>query len=69
MGGDTTVTSIANNVNLSAQDPLGLTSSQLAANPKQAGNNAISQNTRKSVLQSQTGATIDMRLDQANHLH
>ena len=68
MGGDTTVTFIANNVNLSAQDPLGLTSSQLAANPKQAGNNAISQNTRKSVLQSQTGATIDMRLDQANQL-
>jgi len=68
MGGDTAVTFIANNVNLSAQDPLGLTSSQLVANPKQAGNNAISQNTRKSVLQSQTGATIDTRLDQANQL-
>ena len=68
MGGDTAVTFLANNVNLSAQDPLGLTSSQLVANPKQAGNNAISQNTRKSVLQSQTGATIDTRLDQANQL-
>ena len=68
MGGDTTVTFIANNVNLSAQDPLGLTSSQLAANPKQAGNNAIAFNTRKSVLQSQTGATIDVRLDALNQL-
>ena len=68
MGGDTIVTFIANNVNLSAQDPLGLTSSQLAANPKQAGNSAISQNTRKSVLQSQTGATIDTRVDQENQL-
>ncbi|QWE01327.1 TonB-dependent receptor [Polynucleobacter sp. JS-Mosq-20-D10] len=68
MGGDTAVTFIANNVNLSAQDPLGLTSSQLAANPKQAGNSAISQNTRKSVLQSQTGATIDTRVDQDNQL-
>ncbi len=68
VGGDTTITFIANNVNLTAQDPLGLTSTQLAANPKQAGNNAISQNTRKSVLQTQTGATIEMRLDQANQL-
>jgi len=68
MGGDTAVTFIANNVNLTAQDPLGLTSSQLAANPKQAGNSAISQNTRKSVLQSQTGATIDTRVDQENQL-
>ena len=68
MGGDTAITFIANNVNLTAQDPLGLTSTQLAANPKQAGNSAISQNTRKSVLQSQTGATIDKRVDQANQL-
>ena len=68
MGGDTAITFIANNVNLTAQDPLGLTSTQLVANPKQAGNSAISQNTRKSVLQSQTGATIDTRVDQANQL-
>ena len=68
MGGDTAITFIANNVNLTAQDPLGLTSTQLIANPKQAGNSAISQNTRKSVLQSQTGATIDTRVDQANQL-
>ena len=68
MGGDTAITFIANNVNLTAQDPLGLTSTQLAANPKQAGIGAISQDTRKSVLQSQTGATMDTRVDQANQL-
>jgi len=68
MGSDTSISFIANNVNLTAQDPLGLTSSQLAANPQQAGINAISQNTNKSVLQSQTGATIDKRLDSANNL-
>jgi len=68
MGGDTTITFIANNVNLTAQDPLGLTSSQLTANPKQAGTNAVAFNTRKSVLQSQTGATVDVRLDASNQL-
>jgi iron complex outermembrane receptor protein len=68
MGSDTSISFIANNVNLTAQDPLGLTASQLAANPQQAGINAISQNTNKSVLQSQTGATIDKRLDSANNL-
>ena len=47
---------------------MGLTASQLAVNPKQAGNDAISQNTRKSVLQTQTGMTIDTRIDQANQL-
>ena len=64
----TNITLVANNVNLTAQDPLGLMVSQLVANPKQAGNNAISQNTRKSVLQTQTGMTIDTRIDQANQL-
>lgn len=65
---DSVITFVANNVNLSAQDPLGLTAAQLAANPKQAGNNAISQNTRKTVLQTQTGFTIDTRIDQKNQL-
>ena len=65
---DSVITFVANNVNLSAQDPLGLTAAQLVANPKQAGNNAISQNTRKTVLQTQTGFTIDTRIDQKNQL-
>lgn len=65
---DSVITFVANNVNLNAQDPLGLTAAQLAANPKQAGNNAISQNTRKTVLQTQTGFTIDTRIDQKNQL-
>ena len=65
---DSVITFVANNVNLSAQDPLGLTAAQLTANPKQAGNSAISQNTRKTVLQTQTGFTIDTRIDQKNQL-
>jgi iron complex outermembrane receptor protein len=65
---DSVITFVANNVNLSAQDPLGLTAAQLAANPKQAGNNAIAFNTRKLVLQSQIGSTIDIRLDKLNQL-
>ena len=65
---DSVITFVANNVNLSAQDPLGLTAAQLVANPKQAGNNAISQNTRKTVLLTQTGFTIDTRIDQKNQL-
>ena len=46
-----------------AQDPLGLTAAQLAANPRQAGNNALINNTRKSVDQRQIGAVLDHRLD------
>jgi iron complex outermembrane receptor protein len=38
------------------QDPLGLTRAQLAADPTQAGVNAIAYNTRKSLAQEQVGA-------------
>ena len=65
---DSTVTLVANNVSLQAQDPLGLTASQIAANPKQAGTSALSQNTRKSVEQTQFGSTIDVRINADNHL-
>jgi len=46
-----------------AQDPLGLTATQLAANPQQAGNNAISRNIRKTVLQNQVGSSLTHALD------
>lgn len=68
VGGDTSISLVANNVNLTAQDPLGLNQNQLAANPQQAGTGAITQNTRKSVLQTQAGMTIDTRLDRSNQL-
>ena len=69
MGGpDTRITLIANNVSLRAEDPLGLNINQLISNPKQAGTNAISKNTRKSVDQTQTGASIDFRINANNNL-
>ena len=45
-----------------AQDPLGLTASQLRDDPKQAGTGAVSNRTRKSVQQNQVGAVLDHRL-------
>ena len=46
-----------------ARDPLGLTAAQLAANPEQAGTNAISRNARKIVLQNQLGMSLVHALD------
>ena len=46
-----------------AQDPLGLTAAQLAANPAQAGTNAISRNGRKAVLQNQIGTSLTHTLE------
>lgn len=65
---DTAITLVANNVSLQAQDPLGLTASQVATNSRQAGTSALSQNTRKSVEQTQLGSTIDVRINADNHL-
>jgi iron complex outermembrane recepter protein len=48
------------------QDPLGLTRAQLAANPTQAGVNAIAYNTRKSLAQEQLGVVYDSRLSAAD---
>ncbi len=44
------------------QDPLGLTSTQLAADPRQAGTNALAYATRKSLSQSQLGLTYERQL-------
>ena len=48
------------------QDPLGLTRAQLAADPTQAGVNAIAYNTRKSLAQEQVGAVYENRLSAAD---
>ncbi len=48
------------------QDPLGLTRAQLAANPTQAGVNAIAYNTRKSLAQEQLGVVYDDKLSAAD---
>ena len=46
-----------------AQDPLGLTAAQLAANREQAGTNSIARNVRKIVSQNQLGTTLNHSLD------
>jgi iron complex outermembrane recepter protein len=48
------------------QDPLGLTRAQVAADPTQAGVNAIAYNTRKSLAQEQLGVVYDNRLSAAD---
>jgi iron complex outermembrane recepter protein len=50
------------------QDPLGLTRAQLAANPTQAGVNAIAYNTRKSLAQEQVGAVYENHFSTADDL-
>jgi iron complex outermembrane receptor protein len=46
-----------------AQDPLGLTAAQLAANPQQAGTSAISARVRKITSQNQLGTSLTHTLD------
>jgi iron complex outermembrane receptor protein len=46
-----------------AQDPLGLTAAQLAANPAQAGTNAVSARVRKITSQNQLGSSLTHALD------
>ena len=46
-----------------AEDPLGLTAAQLAANPQQAGTNASAARVRKITRQSQLGSAATFRID------
>jgi len=46
-----------------AQDPIGLTAAQLAADPTQAGTNAVSRSIRKVVLQNQLGTSLIHTID------
>jgi iron complex outermembrane recepter protein len=65
MGEQTTVTVLANHVNLpEAQDPLGLTLSEFVANPKQVTAAALQFNTRKDVSQTQGGARVVHRFSE-----
>jgi iron complex outermembrane receptor protein len=50
------------------QDPLGLTRAQLAADPTQAGVNAVAYNTRKSLAQEQVGAVYENHFNAADDL-
>jgi iron complex outermembrane receptor protein len=51
-----------------AQDPLGLTTAQMAANPTQAGTNALSARVRKITTQSQLGTSIKHELNSSSSL-
>jgi iron complex outermembrane receptor protein len=63
LGSQGTLTLIVNAIQTPAiQDPLGLTSAQLAADPSQAGTNALLYNTSKSLDQEQTGAVYERTL-------
>ena len=63
LGGAGTLTLIANAIQTPAiQDPLGLTSAQLAADPSQAGTNAVLYNTSKSLDQEQFGIVYERSL-------
>src|SRR4051812_8423043 len=65
--GDSKLTLIANSVALpEAQDPLGLSRAQFEANPRSVDPSAIAFDTRKTVDQSQLGATYERRIDAIN---
>jgi iron complex outermembrane receptor protein len=69
LSGTSTLTLVANVVETPfVQDPLGLTSAQLAADPRQAGTGAIPYNTRKSLDQEQLGAIYEDKLSAADTL-
>jgi len=66
---DTSLTLIGNSVRQpQTQDPLGLTRTQLNQDPRQATPEAITFNTRKTVVQEQVGLNLNHRLDAANSL-
>jgi len=68
-GQDTRVTLVMNTLyQPETQDALGLSAAQASANPRQADPSASLFNTRKTVRQEQTGATIDQRLGADDHL-
>ncbi|MEG0411992.1 MAG: TonB-dependent receptor [Comamonas sp.] len=66
IGDDARLTITANTIKTDAQDPQGLTWAQYKANPRQSSGVAEQYNTRKSLEQTQVGATYERRLN-ANH--
>jgi iron complex outermembrane receptor protein len=56
------LTIVANSVNLTAQDPLGLTRAQFDVNPRSATQQATDFNTRKTVRQTQGGLVYEREM-------
>ena len=63
IGDDARLTIVANTMKTDAQDPQGLTWAQYRANPRQSSGVAETFNTRKSLEQTQVGATYERRLN------
>jgi iron complex outermembrane recepter protein len=64
IGENTKIIVLGNHVDLpEAQDPLGLTQTEFAANPKQVNTGALQFNTRKDVEQTQGGARLIHKLN------
>lgn len=69
LDGASKLTLLANAITTpSNQDPLGLTRAQLAADPSQAGVNALAYNSRKSLNQEQAGAIYERELSTSDTL-
>jgi iron complex outermembrane receptor protein len=60
---------LVNDINQPAQDPLGLTRAQFAADPDQTTSQATQFDTRKTARQTQAGARWQHRFDGAGPLH
>ena len=68
LGDDTRLAIILNAVRQPAQDPAGLRSDQVEQNPRQVDASVITFNTRKDVVQSQLGTTVEHRLSASDSL-
>ena len=65
---DSRLTFVLNSVRINAQDALGLSAAQFAANPRQATPQAAQFDTRKTVDQTQGGLVWERRIDAHNDL-
>jgi len=65
---DTRVALILNSVRQPAQDPAGLSRAQVEQNPRQVNPSVIQFNTRKDVVQSQLGTTVEHRVSASDSL-
>lgn len=65
---DSRLTLVANSVDITAQDPLGLTREQAESDPRQAAAQAALYNTRKTVRQTQGGLVYERQIDTHNAL-
>ena len=67
-GGDGHFTVLANALDLQADDPQGLTASELVGDRRAASPGALNFDTRKTVRQTQTGASLDYTLSSSHAL-